>query len=67
MDGGNHTGSEWTEIYDLKGNMMASEFTMRVRDVERKRHLFNKKVEKLGISYDWGTVSENRIEELKAR
>ena len=65
--GGNHVGAEWTDIFDLKGKMVASKYSRRNKDIPRKRCIFYKKVEALGIDYDWETVRENKIEKLYMR
>jgi hypothetical protein len=65
--GGNHIGAAWDEIYDLKGKMVASTYTEQNKDIRRKRHMFNKKVEALGIDFDWRVVRENDIEKTNVR
>jgi len=66
-DSGNHIGAEWDEIYDLKGKMVASEYSENIKDVKRKRGMFNKKLKQLGIDYDWRAVRENDIEKPNVR
>jgi hypothetical protein len=65
--GGNYPGAEWTEIYDLDGRLVASNYSEKIKNFRRNNDLFDKKIEKLGIHYDWRSSKEIGFEEQDGR
>ncbi len=65
--GGNYRGAEWTEIYDLDGRLVASNYSEKIKNFRRINDLFDKKIEKLGIRYDWRSAKKIRFKEQDGR
>jgi hypothetical protein len=65
--GGNYRGAECTEIYDLDGRLVASNYSEKIKNFRRNHDLFDKKIEKLGIRYDWRSAKKIRFEEQDGR